>query len=306
MAKLSRQTKEIIKTVLFFLVLALLLFIYVIYPLNRSKAIMGRADVDDYNADSVVANDPTAYLEAGLPADTFRLESDGLTVLACLFVSPTGDFAVTPTGTAILVHGDTGNRDSLVALASILHDSGFAVYSYDQRAFERSTGKYRGDGTHEASDLEELVSHLEIRNLVTRPLYVVGYQLGADAALLAAQEEKRINAVVAVSPYLTTLRMQDALKERFDTYWFPFYRTIMWWWYEIRSGYATIYRRLEDIRAVSCRTLVLVPPDQVAGKEVTRLKEVSEPDFLDVRPLPADRNAIHDAIVEFLVSSRPD
>lgn len=303
MAKLSRQTKEIIKTVLFFVVLALLLFIYVIYPLNRTKVIMGRADVDDYNPDSVVANDPAGYIEAGLTADTFRLESDGLTVLACLSVPSLDDSVDTPAGTVILVHGDTDNRDSLVSLASILHDSGFVVYTYDQRAFERSTGKYRGDGTHEASDLEELISHLEIRNLITHPLYVVAYQLGADAALLAAQEEKRINGVVAIGPHLTTIRWQDALKERYDTYWFPFYRTIMWWWYEIRSGYATIYRRMEDIQPVSCRTLVLMPPDEVAGKEITRLKEVSEPGSLDVKPLPADKNAEYDAILAFLVSN---
>ncbi len=303
MAKLSRQTKEIIKTVLFFIVLALVLFVYVIYPLNRAKALMARANIDQYSPDSLITNDPAAYAEAGLPADTFRIESDGLTNLACLSVPVAGDSATTARGTVFLIHRDADNRDSLVSLAAILHDSGFAVYTYDQRASQRSTGKYRGDGTHEASDLEELISHLEIRNMVTHPLYVVGYQLGADAALLAAEEEKRIDGVVAIGPYLTTLRMQDALRERFDTYWFPFYRTIMWWWYEIRSGYATIYRRLEDIRGVNCRTLVLVAPDRADSKEMTRLKEVSQPELLRVQTLSQDENTVYRAVLEFLTSS---
>ena len=300
MAKLSRQTKEIIKTVLFFLAVALIVLVYVIYPLNRTKAIMARGDVDNYSSDSLVMNDPTTFIDAGLVADTFRFEPDGLANLACLFVPPSGDSSTEPKGTVFLIPGETDTRDSVIALAAALHDSDYAVYTYDQRASGRSTGKYRGDGTHEASDIQELISHFEIRGQIAHPLLIVGFDLGADAAMLAALEEKRIDAVVAVDPYLTTPHMQDDLRERFGTYWFPFYRTIMWWWYEIRSGYATIYRRIDDIKPVPCPTLLILPKDRLDGEEAERVKEISPADLLLVSPLPEDESAVYETILAFL------
>lgn len=300
MAKLSRQTKEIIKTVLFFLVVALIVLVYIIYPLNRTKAIMARPGVDDYNNDSLEVNDPAPFVEAGLSVDTFRYEPDGLANLACLFIPAPADSVAAPKGTVFLIPGETDGRDSVVALAAAFHNDGFAVYTYDQRASGRSTGKYRGDGTHEASDIEQLISHFEIRGEIAHPLYVVGFDLGADAAMLAAQEEKRIDAVVAVDPYLTTLYMQDVLRERYQTYWFPFYRTIMWWWYEIRSGYATIYRRTEDIKPVPCRTLVLLSEDRLESEEAERLRELSPAELLHIAAGTDQTDATYATILSYL------
>ena len=300
MAKLSRQTKEIIKTVLFFLVVALLVFVYIIYPLNRTKAIMARPGVDDYNNDSLVTNDPAPFVEAGLPADTFRFEPDVLANLACLLVPAPPDSLLEPKGTVFLVPGETQTRDSLITLTAALHNEGYAVYTYDSRASGKSTGKYRGDGTHEASDIEQLISHFEIHGQIVHPLYIVGFNLGADAAMLAALEEQRIDGVVAVGPYLTTPYMQDVFKERYQTYWFPFYRTIMWWWYEIRSGYATIYRRVEDLQPVPCRTLVMLTNQQIDGEAALRLKEISGADNLTVNPIPAGDSLIYESILSFV------
>ena len=46
--------------------------------------------------------------------------------------------------------------------------------------------------------------------------------------------------------------MLDRFRERYHTYWFPFYRSMMWWWYNIRSSYAASYRETGDVRAVNC------------------------------------------------------
>jgi hypothetical protein len=62
--KISRQTREIINMVIFVLVAALLIVTYVVYPLNRTKAIMGRYNLDDYNEDSLAVNDPAVWTEA--------------------------------------------------------------------------------------------------------------------------------------------------------------------------------------------------------------------------------------------------
>ena len=304
MAKLSRQTKEIIKTVLFFAVLGLIGFLYIIYPLNRAKTLMARSDVDNYNADSLAVNEAAAYDSAGLAADTFRYESDGLTNLACLYIATPEDSTASPKGTVILLHDDGANRDSMVTLATAFHESGFVVVAYDQRATGRTTGKYRGEGTLEASDARELISHLEIRNRIIHPLSIVGFGLGGEAALLSVQEEKRIDAVVAVRPYLSTLRMQDVLRERYQTYWFPFYRTIMWWWYEIRSGHAVEYRKTEDIKEPTCRTLVFLPEERLDEDEILRFKELSPANLLRVVQTPTDTNELYNRIIAF-VSATP-
>jgi hypothetical protein len=91
MARISRQTREIINIVVFLIVVGGLLYFYVIYPLGQSKALMGRQNLDDYDEDSVLVNDAAAYIEAGLKPDTFRVESDGLTTLACLYTAPEND-----------------------------------------------------------------------------------------------------------------------------------------------------------------------------------------------------------------------
>lgn len=72
MARLSRQTRETIKIIVVLLVAAILIFLYIIYPLNRSKVMLGREGLDTYVATPLPPNDPTAFREAGLKADTFR------------------------------------------------------------------------------------------------------------------------------------------------------------------------------------------------------------------------------------------
>ncbi len=300
MPRISRQMKEIIQTVVFLLIVGVLLAVYVIYPLNRVKASMGRVNLDDYNPDSVVLNDATAYIEAGLTADTFQVETDGLTTLACLYLTPNSDSVNGIRGTVLLVHGDNVDRDAMVPLARLLVDSGFAVVAFDQRACGRSTGKYHGEGQYEASDIEELIRYLDLREQVVHPLLIVGFSLGGDGALLAALEEKRIDGVVAANPYLTTRRLQDVLKKRYDMFWVPFFRTIMWWWYGIRSSYAAPYRNIDDIKPVACRTLLFITPEAAQDNEVQRIKELSSPELLKVETMPPSdelyRDILHLAI----------
>ena len=280
--KISRQTREIINIVLFFIVAGMLLVTYVIYPLNRTADLYERPDTENYDADSLVINDATAFIKAGLAADTFRVESDGLANLAVVMVAGFHSDWHGAKGTVILLPSENANRDSLIDLATMLVDSGFNVIAMDLRATGRSTGTYKGDGSFEASDLTAVIHYLALREFIVEPLTVVGFSLGADAALLAAHDNEIINRVIAVEPYLTTLRMQDMLKDKFEMYWFPFYRTVMWFWYEIRSGYAPPYRKLEDLKAVPCQTFLFVAKDHQASEEVLKLQELSNSSDLHV------------------------
>jgi len=305
MAKKNQTLKEIIQIVVFFVVVGILSFVFVIYPLNRTKAIMARDNLDEYNADSLPANDPAVFVEAGLTVDTFWLEADGLTTLACLHLTPGLEAAegveATSTGTAILLHDEHSDRTAMLPLAQRLIEQGMGVVVYDQRASGLSTGEYHGDGQYEATDLEELISHLDIRSQLTPPVSVIGWQIGGDAALLASLEEGRINNVVAVSPYLSTERMIDTYRETYDTYWLPFFRTLFWWWYNTRSSYAAEYRDKDQIEGVASRTLLLVDETALTEPEMDLLREKSETDRLTIETLPAEAESVRDRIVNFIL-----
>lgn len=278
MPKISRQTREIINVVLFLLVVATLFTTYIFYPLGRAKVYFGRSDIDEYHPDSLEFNQAPLFVEAGLNIDTFYVESDGMTKLACLYVRP--DSATTIPGTVFLLHDDGADRDSLLGLTQLLSGSGYIVVLYDQRAGGLSTGKYHGEGQYESSDLQSLISHLDIRGGIVHPLTVVGYGIGADAAIMAAVDENRIDAVVAIRPHLSTTRLLDKLKDRHDSYWFPFFRTVIWWWYDMRSGYAMPYRESDHVRAVGSPTVLILPMEDQESEEIRLLKERSDQNLL--------------------------
>ncbi len=296
MAKLSRQTKEIIQTVIFLLVLALILFFYVIYPLNRTKAVFARPNIDDntYNNDSLIENNPTPFVDAGLATDTFRVESEGEANLACVYVAGKVDSTGTPVrGTVLLAHREGQTRDSMVWLTSQLVDSGWNVLAYDQRASGLSTGKYRGEGMYDAHHLEDIIAYSDIRDLVTDPVVAVGFGASADGALIASREDQRVDIVIAVQPYLTSTRMLNIVRKRYGIYWFPFFRSMMWWWYGMRSGYDGPYRGIETIRPVTDTTVLYVSPDLAKDKAVVELINKSNPKLLRAEAMiPTDEELL--------------
>lgn len=282
MARISRAVRETINTILVILAVLIVVFIYLVYPLNRTKAFMARPETEGETSDSLMLpNDLTSFTEAGLTADSLRIESDGITKLAAASLLPKDSV---PRGLAILIPSEQRDRSQVVNLAKVCLDSGLAVVTYDQRATGSSTGIYRSDGQQEATDLEAVIAYLEIHGQIHHPLVVVGYNAGGDAALLTAIEETRIDALAAVSPYLTTDRMIDELRKTKSLVWFPFYRTMFWWWYDIRSSYAAAYRNVADLKAPSVPAILVVDAAQQSEASVQTLsKAATEP--LTVKPV---------------------
>lgn len=305
--KISRQTREAINIVIFIVVAGLLLTFYVIYPLNRAKALMGRTDLDDFAHDSIPPIDPTVLVEAGLPVDTFRVEADGLTQLGCYRLIPTLDSTAETDsirGTVLLIPSQTRDLATLLPLTRALLDSGFAVTLYDQRATGSSTGRYHGEGQYEAADLQALIGYMYIHEQVVDPLHLVGFATGGDAALLIQNEESRPADVIAVRPYLSSTRWLDKLKEKHGTIGIPFFRTVMWFWYEIRSGYAAEYRDREDVRGVELPTLVLLPADDLQSEEAELLKAESPDDLLRLESVSGEEDALLRTIIAYIISNR--
>ncbi|MEW5795912.1 MAG: hypothetical protein AB1772_06080 [Candidatus Zixiibacteriota bacterium] len=301
MAKMSQNVKEILQIVAFVVVVGILVAAFVAYPLSRTKAYLGRIDLNTFSADSLPANDISAFAGLNATVDTFRVEADGLTTLACAWLTPAPD-TLSPEhtrplrGSVVLLHDERADRNSLLGLASAFLDSGWAVSLYDQRASGLSSAGYHSDGEYEASDLNELIAHLRIRDRVIRPFVAVGFRAGADAALLSAAEEDHFDAVVAVRPYLTTGRWLDQLMAEHDMYWIPFPRSIFKFWYELRSGYAPEYRSLATIRPPVCRALILDSEDQTVSEFV----QIAGANQIEVRAVPADTAKLIETMMAYL------
>ncbi len=301
MAKISRTVREAINTSIFLIVVALLVVTYCVYPLMKTETISARHDVEEIYLDSLPLNDPTFYNEAGLVVDTFRVESDGLTNLALLYLPLDSTFDTT-LGTVFLLNKSNNSRDSLLELAATFHDAGYLVVVYDQRASGYSSGMYRGEGQLEADDLTAVISFLNLRDKIYYPLSAVGFDLGGDAAMLASLTNAHITKVVAVNPYLTTLRMQNILKDKHDMYWFPFYRTIMWFWYGMRSGNASEYREIENLKPTPCTTLLFVDENYSGDDEISKLKEIADMGILNIQTASNEKQELYRDIFNFVNS----
>jgi pimeloyl-ACP methyl ester carboxylesterase len=309
MAKMSQNVKEIIQVVVFVVVVVGLILVFVTYPLTRTKAYLARPDISTYKADSTAINDPSAFAELDAAVDTFRVEADGLTTLACAYLAPrlapdSLGQPVRPRGTAVLLHGDGVDRKAMIPLAAMLLDSGWAVCLYDQRASGLSTGKYRSDGECEATDLTEVLGYLRIRDRLVRPLVAVGWQTGADAVLLTAAGEKQYDAIVAVSPYITSERWLSVLMKEHDMFWIPFPHSVFKFWYELRSGYAPQYRDLQGIKLPLAHTLLIDSGQNLVDKVIVAYVEQAKDKRIETAIMPGDEKVFLETIVGFLMLQR--
>ncbi len=310
MARLSKQTKEIINIILSFLAVGLLVTFYWIYPLGRAKVAMGRTNLDEYleNIDSLSAlpNSALKWVEAGFAPDTFRADTDGLTTLACLRCLPSNKMGAEGTdsvlGTVILLHGDGHQRDSMINLASSFLSAGYSIIACDQRASGFSTGEYRGAGWYEANDLSEILANFDLRYRLVHPVVAVGFSTGGDAGILSSLNEQRLDAVVAIEPYLSSTRWLNKLKEEHNMLWFPFFRSVLWWWYEMRSSYDPPYRERADLAQVPVPTLLILQQNDFDDEEVQQLQLLaSNRELLKLKRTPANDSAQVIMIVNFVM-----
>ncbi len=309
--KMSQTFKEILQLIVFLLVVGLIALVFLIYPLNRTSALMGRIESINEDTDSLPLNDPATLIEAGFAVDTFRVDADGLTSLAVAMLTPGIDSsdssdakaAFEPRGTVILLHDECHDRNATIPLARVLVDSGFTVIVYDQRASGFSSGDYHSYGEYEATDLEETIAYADMRGKITPPLVAVGWSIGADAALAAAREETRIDAVVAINPYLSAENWLNRLFDEYDTFWIPFPHTVFWFWYKLRSGYAPEYTDLNDISKIASPTLLMAPPKLLESSEYVHLAKISDSALLKQMPLPDEESALQKTIVSFVLAA---
>ncbi|MGH8274506.1 MAG: alpha/beta hydrolase [Gammaproteobacteria bacterium] len=106
------------------------------------------------------------------------------------------------TGTVILLPGWGEPKETLLGYALAFASHGYRVVLVDLRGQGKSSGKYVTYGLIEHRDIAQLISALYARKLVVGKLALVGVSEGATIALDTAAADSRVDAVVAIAPFV--------------------------------------------------------------------------------------------------------
>jgi pimeloyl-ACP methyl ester carboxylesterase len=108
----------------------------------------------------------------------------------------------------VLVHGAGEDRRAFLDHVPFLHEVGYSLLLFDLRDHGASAGAARGSGLgfRELADVSAAVRFAK-RERALRRVAVLASGLGADAALLAAAGDSEIDAVIAETPYGSTLEL---------------------------------------------------------------------------------------------------
>ena len=88
--------------------------------------------------------------------------------------------------------------------------------------------------------------------------------------------------------------MIKAAKIKHNSIWFPFYNSVMYWWYDKNAGYAPPYIEVENLQAVTCQTLLCTNNRDEATEMITTLSDTS---LLTVNEISEELNS---TILNFL------
>jgi pimeloyl-ACP methyl ester carboxylesterase len=118
--------------------------------------------------------------------------------------------------TLFLLHGYMLSKESMMAWALHLAQSGYRVVLVDLRGHGKSTGAEVAFGKYEVNDLRQVLDQLLARGECDADIGVVGFSYGATLALHWAAQDSRIRTVIGLAPYnqpaKTFERLAKALK----------------------------------------------------------------------------------------------
>jgi pimeloyl-ACP methyl ester carboxylesterase len=107
-----------------------------------------------------------------------------------------------PTGTLVLLPGWGEAKDTLLGYALDFANHGYRVVLVDLRGQGESSGRYVTYGLIEHRDIGHVISALYAHHLVASKLALVGLSEGATVALDTAATDPRVDAVVAIAPFV--------------------------------------------------------------------------------------------------------
>lgn len=105
-------------------------------------------------------------------------------------------------GTVVLLPGWGEAKETLLGYALDFANHGYRVVLVDLRGQGQSSGDYVTYGLIEHRDISQVITALYQRGVVVGKLALVGVSEGATIALDAAAADDRIDAVVAIAPFV--------------------------------------------------------------------------------------------------------
>ena len=156
----------------------------------------------------------------------FPSRKDGLKLKGWLIRAPENRMTV------ICAHGYRQNRAQndvpLLPIVQALSRQGINVLMFDFRNCGESEGSMTSVGQYEVLDLLGAVDFILSQSTLNAKIALLGFSMGASVAIMAAEEEPAITAVVADSPFadLTTY-LKGNLSAWTDLPAIPFNRTVL-------------------------------------------------------------------------------
>jgi alpha-beta hydrolase superfamily lysophospholipase len=175
--------------------------------------------------------------------------------------------------TVILAHGFARDRSELLPEGLWLAEQGFGALLYDARAQGDSDGAYISLGYREALDVRAAVDFVQGQSPEER-IGVMGYSMGAVAAIQAAAEDQRIRAVVAVSPFDTLRETVNYNLRRAR----PLIPLVVWWGEWMTGLRLDGLRPVDHVGALAPRPILIMEAGEdevVAPRSGQRLYEAA-------------------------------
>lgn len=157
----------------------------------------------------------------------------------------------------MVLHGSRSDRRGSLTHARILHDAGYGVLVYDQRASGESTGNRQSVGLYDQHDIIPIIDWLAAQPEVdAERIGGVGLSLGAHILVMAAPDEPRLKAIwsdgLGING-MTDLPPYEGVAESFIT----FINRQAFWLAEVYLGEQIIpFRQL--IPQIAPRHLILI------------------------------------------------
>lgn len=136
---------------------------------------------------------------ASWPIESVRFKTDdGLTISGWFLPDGGSD------STVVVCHGAGANKGNFVEFLSIFYEQGYNSRIFDFRGHGESDGHTCTFGLFEEADVRAAVDWLKTqRPAQARHVYALGSSMGAMALVRAAAQDKRIEAVVLDSAFLS-------------------------------------------------------------------------------------------------------
>jgi uncharacterized protein len=150
-----------------------------------------------------------ACTRQGAPAGDAVVAADGVG-LAGWYIPAGGGSG--PTGpTVVMTHGWGSNKSEMLDRAAILHDR-YNLLLVDLRNHGQSQGAATTQGVREASDLRAMIDWLETTKS-PRSIAVLGVSMGGATAIVEADRDERVDALIIESVHATLANAAQARLE---------------------------------------------------------------------------------------------